>query len=101
VQVVKETDNLFRLTRFGIVNCFLVREGDGLTLVDANLPGSADSILYCAKEIGSPIRRILLTHAHFDHTGAVDATLEGRRSCGIASRDSLTPAHAGAYGISR
>ena len=38
---------------------------------DANLPGSADSILYCAKEIGSPIRRILLTHAHFDRTGAV------------------------------
>jgi glyoxylase-like metal-dependent hydrolase (beta-lactamase superfamily II) len=72
VQVVKETDHLFRLTRFGMVNCFLVREDDGLTLVDADLPGSADSILYCAKEIGSPIRRILLTHAHFDHTGAAD-----------------------------
>jgi glyoxylase-like metal-dependent hydrolase (beta-lactamase superfamily II) len=71
VQVVKETDNLFRLTRFGMVNCFLVRE-DGLTLVDADLPGSADSIPYCAKEIASPIRRILQTHAHFDHTGAVD-----------------------------
>ena len=71
MQVVKETDNLFRLTRFGMVNCFLVRE-DGLTLVDADLPGSADSIPYCAKEIASPIRRILQTHAHFDHTGAVD-----------------------------
>jgi glyoxylase-like metal-dependent hydrolase (beta-lactamase superfamily II) len=72
MQVVKETDKLFRLTRFGMVNCFLVREDDGLTLVDASLPGSAKSILGIAEELGSPIRRILLTHAHFDHTGAVD-----------------------------
>jgi glyoxylase-like metal-dependent hydrolase (beta-lactamase superfamily II) len=76
VRVVQETNNLFRLTRFGIVNCFLVREDDGLTLVDANLPGSANSILRLAKQIGSPIRRILLTHAHFDHTGAVDDLMQ-------------------------
>lgn len=79
MQVVKETDNLFRLTRFGIVNCFLVREDDGLTLVDANLPGSANSILHSADEIGLPIRRILLTHAHFDHVGAVDELMRATK----------------------
>jgi len=31
MQIANETDNLFRLTRYGMVNCFLVRENDGLT----------------------------------------------------------------------
>lgn len=73
MQIVQETPNLWRLTRLGMVNCFLVREGDGGTLVDANLPGSAKGILAAVGKLGLPIRRILLTHAHFDHVGAVDA----------------------------
>lgn len=75
MQIVQETDNLFRLTRMGMVNCFLVKEEGGLTLVDTNLPGSADSILRAGEKLGSPIRRILLTHAHFDHTGSVDVLM--------------------------
>jgi glyoxylase-like metal-dependent hydrolase (beta-lactamase superfamily II) len=53
-------------------NCFLVREEDGFTLVDTNMPGSANAILRAAREHGAPIRRILLTHAHLDHTGSLD-----------------------------
>jgi glyoxylase-like metal-dependent hydrolase (beta-lactamase superfamily II) len=59
-----------QLTRFGVVNCFLVREADGLTLIDANVKGSGADIL--AATAGEPIRRILLTHAHVDHMGSVD-----------------------------
>ncbi len=70
------TPHLFRLTRFAAVNCFLVREDDGLTLVDAGLPGSARGILAAAAQVGAPIRRILLTHAHPDHVGSLDALCE-------------------------
>jgi len=66
------TANAFQLTRLGLVNCYLVRESDGLTLIDTGLPRSADDILAAARTLGAPIRRILLTHAHMDHVGSVD-----------------------------
>ena len=75
MRVVQETDNLFRLTRFGMINCFLVREADGFTLVDAGLRGSAGNILNAASRLGAPIRRIVLTHAHIDHIGSLDSLM--------------------------
>jgi glyoxylase-like metal-dependent hydrolase (beta-lactamase superfamily II) len=66
------TANAFQLTRLGLVNCYLMRESDGLTLIDTGLPGSADDILAAARTLDAPIRRILLTHAHMDHVGSVD-----------------------------
>jgi glyoxylase-like metal-dependent hydrolase (beta-lactamase superfamily II) len=72
VQLVQETKSLFRLTRFRMVNCFFVREDDGLTLVDTNVGGSAPGILRAARSLSAPIRRILLTHAHFDHVSSTD-----------------------------
>ncbi|CAI6087347.1 MBL fold metallo-hydrolase [Cohnella sp. JJ-181] len=55
------------------VNAYFVEEKDGLTLIDAALPYSAKGILAAAARIGKPIPRILLTHAHGDHIGALDA----------------------------
>ena len=62
-----------RIRRFGIVNAFLVREDDGLTLIDTTLPRSAKAILSAASALGAPIVRIALTHAHADHVGSLDA----------------------------
>jgi glyoxylase-like metal-dependent hydrolase (beta-lactamase superfamily II) len=61
-----------RLSQFGFVNAYLVEEQDGLTLVDAMLPGAQTKILAAADALGSPIVRIALTHAHGDHIGALD-----------------------------
>jgi glyoxylase-like metal-dependent hydrolase (beta-lactamase superfamily II) len=61
-----------RITRFGFVNCYLVPEDDGLTLVDTMLPRSGRKILTEAERLGAPIRRIALTHAHGDHIGSLD-----------------------------
>jgi glyoxylase-like metal-dependent hydrolase (beta-lactamase superfamily II) len=54
------------------VNCYLVKEEDGFTLIDAALSGSGKNILAAADRLGAPIVRITLTHAHGDHVGALD-----------------------------
>jgi glyoxylase-like metal-dependent hydrolase (beta-lactamase superfamily II) len=64
---------LTKLSRGGFVNAYLVREDDGLTLVDTMLPRSEKGILEAARSLGAPIVRIALTHAHQDHVGSVDA----------------------------
>jgi glyoxylase-like metal-dependent hydrolase (beta-lactamase superfamily II) len=64
---------LHRISRFGLVNCYLVAEDDGLTLVDTMLPGSEKRVLAAARNLGRPILRIVLTHAHGDHVGSLDA----------------------------
>jgi glyoxylase-like metal-dependent hydrolase (beta-lactamase superfamily II) len=64
---------IHRITRFGIVNAYLVEEDDGLTLIDTTLPRSEKAILAAAERLGRPIVRIALTHAHQDHIGSLDA----------------------------
>ena len=61
-----------QLTRLGMMNCYLVRESDGFTLIDTTIAGGGKDILAVASSLGAPIRRILLTHAHADHVGSVD-----------------------------
>jgi glyoxylase-like metal-dependent hydrolase (beta-lactamase superfamily II) len=64
--------SLTRISRAGFVNAYLVREDDGFTLVDTMLKGSGKRIRAAADQLGAPIVRIALTHAHGDHVGSVD-----------------------------
>ena len=59
--------------------------GSTLTLVDAGMPGSADTILGYIEELGlSPadLSRIVITHHHLDHVGSV-AALKARTAAQV------------------
>jgi len=90
------TPEIIQLTRLGLVNCFLVREDDGLTLVDTMIPGSTNKILDAVHTLNRSLRRIVLTHVHTDHAGSLDALATrlvgievavGRRESRLLTRD--------------
>jgi glyoxylase-like metal-dependent hydrolase (beta-lactamase superfamily II) len=94
VKITQLTAHAWQLTRFGLVNTYLVRESDGFTLIDTGLPGSANQILDAARRCGGQqggyqICRLLLTHAHGDHIGSLDqlSHLLGDAESAISRRD--------------
>ena len=73
MRTTEMSENIVQVTRLGMMNAYLVREDDGLTLVDTMAGGSAGGLLGAAEGLGAPIRRIALTHGHSDHIGSLDA----------------------------
>ena len=69
------TPNLIQLTKWRMMNAYLVREDDGFTLVDTTMSAAAD-LIAAADAAGSQIVRIALTHGHGDHVGSVDQLRE-------------------------
>ncbi|WNS45098.1 MBL fold metallo-hydrolase [Paenibacillus sp. MMS20-IR301] len=60
------------LPRLFPVNCYLIEEEQELTLIDAGMPFSTQGILRESARLNKPLSRIVLTHAHADHVGALD-----------------------------
>jgi glyoxylase-like metal-dependent hydrolase (beta-lactamase superfamily II) len=59
-----------------IANSYLLINPGGLTLIDAGLPGSHRKILRYMASLGfapADLKRILITHADFDHVGGLAA----------------------------
>ncbi|WP_394425729.1 MBL fold metallo-hydrolase [Streptomyces sp. SGAir0957] len=57
------------------VNCYLVDTPDGLTLIDAGIPGHWDGLLAELRALGRPvedIRGVVLTHGDTDHLGIAE-----------------------------
>jgi glyoxylase-like metal-dependent hydrolase (beta-lactamase superfamily II) len=62
------------------VRCFVVPHADGVVLIDSGPPGSADAIGAALRLVHAGwdnVTDIVLTHAHFDHVGAL-AEVTGR-----------------------
>lgn len=73
MKTTRVTDDVLQLTRARFVNAFLVREDDGLTLIDTTLGGGAADLIAAARQAGGEITRVALTHGHGDHVGSLDA----------------------------
>jgi glyoxylase-like metal-dependent hydrolase (beta-lactamase superfamily II) len=53
------------------MNCYVVEEEDGLTLVDSTISSPTADVAALVKLLGKDLRRVTLTHAHGDHVGGV------------------------------
>lgn len=73
---MRRFDQIYQLTflpHLFPINCYLVDEGADLTLVDTGMSFCTKGILKAIKRLKKPLTRILLTHAHVDHVGSLDA----------------------------
>lgn len=62
---------VIRIQKAG-VNCYLLVTSDGITLIDAGLPGMWTLLEQALQSVGatpSAIDTVILTHGHFDHVG--------------------------------
>lgn len=90
MKVIRLSDTLTQITFLGALNCYLLREADGFTLIDTTIKNRHKQILSAARDVGGTLRRILLTHAHGDHMGSLDGlydTLGGTVDVAISERD--------------
>ena len=58
------------------INCYLIEDGNRMTLVDAGLPGfrkQLDAYLRSRGRSVNDIDAVLLTHAHGDHVGMAES----------------------------
>ncbi|RYL91652.1 MBL fold metallo-hydrolase [Sporolactobacillus sp. THM19-2] len=65
------------------VNSYLVEDEEALTLIDCALPFSSRGIIQAAEQLGKPVTRIVLTHPHSDHVGALDAVKQKFRDAAV------------------
>jgi glyoxylase-like metal-dependent hydrolase (beta-lactamase superfamily II) len=83
-----------------IANPYLLIDPDGLTLIDAGMPGSQKKILRYMDGLGfkaQDLKRILITHADFDHVGGLAAlkTASGARVfASLAEAQAVAEGHA-------
>ena len=90
--------NLIQLTRYPAVfpmNCYLVIEDDGLTLVDSTTSSPGEDVATLAKQLGKELRRVALTHAHGDHAGGVAGVRSQFRGVEVSISERDAPILAG------
>ncbi|MBM7551246.1 MBL fold metallo-hydrolase [Thalassobacillus pellis] len=79
MKITQVSENIWSLRTWAIIpiHVWVVTEEDGLTLVDAGIPTMGKGIRKFLKQLkAGPLKRILLTHGHSDHVGALNKVLQ-------------------------
>ncbi len=65
---------LYAFTGLIMGRSYLIEDADGLTVIDASLPGAGQKMARQIEASGhklTDVKRILITHAHYDHIGGL------------------------------
>ena len=86
-------------------NWYLIQEDDRLTVVDAGVPSSWNSLLEALRHLGrgpADVEAVVLTHAHFDHLGFAErARRELQVPVYVHENDVPLTRHPWRYGMER
>ncbi len=91
MKTTRISDTLSQLTFLGFSNCYLLRESDGITLIDTSIKGKEKDILAAARGCGGEIKRVVLTHAHGDHMGSLDGVHDALPGIDVAVSEREAP----------
>lgn len=78
MKAIQISPHIWTLKSWRVIQCrvWAVFEEDGITLVDAGMPFMAKGILdFLSRFPHAPLKRVLLTHGHVDHVGALPRIL--------------------------
>jgi len=96
-------DGIYRLEH-AYVNQYLVVEGGAVLLVDTGLPGAWRELGQAIRALGrqpSDIAGVVLTHAHFDHTGCAERLRQRGVPVWLHEQDEHLAAHPYSYAHER
>ncbi|MHC5218618.1 MBL fold metallo-hydrolase [Enterococcus sp. LJL128] len=68
----EESLQLITMPRIFPINCYIILEKDYCVLIDCSKQGMAEPIIKAVEDTGKPLKYIILTHAHADHTGDIN-----------------------------
>lgn len=69
------------------VNAYLLDRGEYFVAVDTGIDTTCEKILKTVEELGKPLKAIVLTHGHFDHTGSLRCLKEKSGAIIAAHKD--------------
>lgn len=69
------------------VNAYLIDRGEYLIAVDTGIETTCEKILDVVEKLGKPLKAIVLTHGHLDHTGSLKCLKEKTGALIAAHRD--------------
>lgn len=78
MKVEKISEHIWSLKTWMVIpiHVWVVVDKDGITLIDAGMPMMAKGIMKFIEQLNAgPLKRIILTHGHVDHVGAVKKIL--------------------------
>lgn len=101
MKVTKHDDFLYMITKLSMINCYLVVEDDGVTLIDTLTRGAGRAILDVIKQTDRQLKRVMITHAHTDHVGAADEILSANPNVDFLVQERSVPILSGDLSLER
>ncbi|WP_430515200.1 MBL fold metallo-hydrolase [Pyrococcus woesei] len=75
--------------RDGFVNVYIIDRGDHLVLIDTGIEGTCEKILEKIKELKKPLKTIIITHHHLDHTGSLKCVKDATGAKVVAHKEEV------------